>query len=116
MPVLTTVRQSPAYLYIKTYCLCAIITIFQAAPISSQLPEIRQARITKLKVPAKHPRACAVSKNVPNFISSLEGIRDGSKILFCIHYFAYTDLLKERFPFQGSHHPKTSSKAGFKEP
>ncbi|KUJ16064.1 FabD/lysophospholipase-like protein [Mollisia scopiformis] len=37
MPVLTTVRQSPAYLYVKTYCLCAIITLFQAAPLSSQL-------------------------------------------------------------------------------
>ena len=41
MPVLTTIRQSPAYLYLKTYCLCAIITLFQAAPLSSRLPRIR---------------------------------------------------------------------------
>jgi phospholipase A2 len=40
MPVLTTIRQSPAYLYVKTYCLCAIITLFQAAPVSSRLPQI----------------------------------------------------------------------------
>jgi phospholipase A2 len=41
MPVLTTIRQSPAYLYLKTYCLCAIITLFQASPVSSGLSQIR---------------------------------------------------------------------------
>jgi cytosolic phospholipase A2 len=42
MPILTTIRQSPAYLYLKTYCLCAIITLFQAAPLSSRLPQVRE--------------------------------------------------------------------------
>lgn len=42
MPILTTIRQSPAYLYLKTYCVCAIVTLFQAAPVSSQLPQIRE--------------------------------------------------------------------------
>ena len=42
MPVLTTLRQSPAYLYVKTYCLCATISLFQAAPVSSRLPQIAE--------------------------------------------------------------------------
>jgi hypothetical protein len=37
MPVLTTIRQSPAYLYVKTYCLCAAITLFQVAPASPRI-------------------------------------------------------------------------------
>ena len=38
--MLTTIRQSPAYLYVKAYCLCALITLFQAAPVSARLPHI----------------------------------------------------------------------------
>jgi phospholipase A2 len=40
MPVLTTIRQSPAYLYVKTYCLCAAITLFQVAPASSRFVQL----------------------------------------------------------------------------
>lgn len=40
MVVLTKVRQSPAYLYVKSYCLCALITIFQTTPLSSHLPRL----------------------------------------------------------------------------
>lgn len=72
MPILTTVRQSPAYLYIKTYCLCAIITIFQAAPISSQLPEIRHARLAKHKISNRRPRVHTSGKDVPDFLSTWE--------------------------------------------
>ncbi|KAJ3534451.1 hypothetical protein NM208_g7529 [Fusarium decemcellulare] len=37
MVILTSFRQSPAYLYIKTYCLCALVTLFQATPVSSRI-------------------------------------------------------------------------------
>jgi len=40
MPVLTTIRQSPAYLYVKTYCLCAAVTLFQVTPASSRLVQL----------------------------------------------------------------------------
>ncbi|KAK3934051.1 acyl transferase/acyl hydrolase/lysophospholipase [Diplogelasinospora grovesii] len=43
MPLLTTIRQSPAYLYLKTYCLCALVTLFQATPVSSRLPQIEES-------------------------------------------------------------------------
>lgn len=45
MVILAKVRQSPAYLYLKSYSLCALVTIFQSAPISSQLPELRPTNI-----------------------------------------------------------------------
>ncbi|KAE8445076.1 hypothetical protein EG329_013791 [Mollisiaceae sp. DMI_Dod_QoI] len=51
MPILTTIRQSPAYLYVKTYCLCAIITLFQAAPVSSRLPYAGEKLQIKLETP-----------------------------------------------------------------
>lgn len=41
MVVLTSIRQSPAYLYLKSYCLCAIVSLFQTTPVSSQLPRIK---------------------------------------------------------------------------
>ncbi|KAH7157303.1 acyl transferase/acyl hydrolase/lysophospholipase [Dactylonectria estremocensis] len=37
MVVLRALRQSPSYLYIKAYCLCALVTLFEATPISSAL-------------------------------------------------------------------------------
>lgn len=37
MPILTSLRQSPTYLYCKVYCVCSIVTLFQAAPLSSRL-------------------------------------------------------------------------------
>lgn len=40
MVVLTTIRQSPAYLYLKAYCLCALVSLFQVAPVTSRLPDI----------------------------------------------------------------------------
>lgn len=40
MVILTTIRQSPAYLYLKSYCLCALVSLFQTTPVSSQLPRI----------------------------------------------------------------------------
>ncbi|GAC98891.1 phospholipase A2 [Pseudozyma hubeiensis SY62] len=42
MPVLTSLRQSPTYLYVKVYCLCALVTLFQAAPVSSRIPQLGQ--------------------------------------------------------------------------
>lgn len=42
MVILTTIRQSPAYLYLKSYCLCALVSLFQTTPVSSQLPSIKE--------------------------------------------------------------------------
>ncbi|CCF51639.1 hypothetical protein NDA11_000770 [Ustilago hordei] len=42
MPVLTSLRQSPTYLYLKAYCLCALVTLFQATPVSSRIPQLGQ--------------------------------------------------------------------------
>ncbi|PWZ01704.1 FabD/lysophospholipase-like protein [Testicularia cyperi] len=42
MPIFTTLRQSPTYLYIKVYCICTLVTLFQAAPVSSRIPKIGQ--------------------------------------------------------------------------
>lgn len=42
MPILTSLRQSPTYLYVKVYCLCALVTLFQAAPVSSRIPRLGQ--------------------------------------------------------------------------
>ena len=41
MPILTTIRQSPAYLYVKTYCVCAVVSLFQVTPVSSPLRQIK---------------------------------------------------------------------------
>lgn len=42
MPILTSLRQRPTYLYVKVYCLCALVTLFQAAPVSSRIPQLGQ--------------------------------------------------------------------------
>ena len=42
MPILTSLRQSPTYLYIKVYCLCALVTLSQAAPVSCRIPQLGQ--------------------------------------------------------------------------
>lgn len=41
MVILTTIRQSPAYLYLKSYSLCALVSLFQATPVTSQLPRLK---------------------------------------------------------------------------
>ncbi|SNX83680.1 related to phospholipase A2, cytosolic [Melanopsichium pennsylvanicum] len=66
MPILTSLRQSPTYLYIKVYCLCALVTLFQAAPVSSRIPQLGQTlqlnryrliqtRLGPRIVPVEHP-------------------------------------------------------------
>ncbi|KIL83703.1 phospholipase a2 [Fusarium avenaceum] len=37
MVILTSIRKSPSYLYAKTYCICALVTLVQATPISSRI-------------------------------------------------------------------------------
>jgi phospholipase A2 len=37
MVILTSIRKSPAYLYAKTYCICALVTLVQATPVSSRI-------------------------------------------------------------------------------
>ncbi len=51
MPILTSLRQSPTYLYVKVYCLCALVTLFQAAPVSSRIPQLGQTlQLNKYRV------------------------------------------------------------------
>lgn len=66
MPILTTIRQSPAYLYVKTYCLCAIITLFQAAPVSSRIPHIPHIR----DVPHFNARRILTAPPTPRIVST----------------------------------------------
>jgi phosphopantetheinyl transferase (holo-ACP synthase) len=42
MPILSSIRRSPAYLYLKIYLFCTVVTLIQASPVSSQLPRIGQ--------------------------------------------------------------------------
>ncbi|KAF4343586.1 phospholipase A2 [Fusarium beomiforme] len=37
MVVLASIRKSPAYLYAKTYCLCSLVSLVQATPVSSRV-------------------------------------------------------------------------------
>lgn len=37
MVILSSVRKSPAYLYAKTYCLCSLVSLVQATPVSSRV-------------------------------------------------------------------------------
>ncbi|SCV48303.1 related to phospholipase A2, cytosolic [Fusarium fujikuroi] len=37
MVILTSIRKSPAYLYAKTYCLCSLVSLVQATPVSSRV-------------------------------------------------------------------------------
>ncbi|WAO96775.1 Lysophospholipase [Fusarium falciforme] len=59
MVILTSFRQSPTYLYVKTYCLCALVTLFQATPVTSRLhlanqqPRLRSHGILTTK-PSPH--------------------------------------------------------------
>ncbi|KAH7312767.1 acyl transferase/acyl hydrolase/lysophospholipase [Stachybotrys elegans] len=51
MVILATIRQSPAYLYIKTYCICALVTLFQASPVSSRLPRVGETlQLSKFRI------------------------------------------------------------------
>ncbi|EPQ29938.1 uncharacterized protein PFL1_02610 [Pseudozyma flocculosa PF-1] len=45
MPVLVSLRQSPTYLYLKVYLICSLVSLFQAAPVSSRLAAARPARL-----------------------------------------------------------------------
>lgn len=73
MPILTSVRQSPAYLYAKTYCLCAAVTLFQAAPVSSRLSQTQSGN--SILTPKDQSR----SKPLPS--TSLESIRSPKRQL-----------------------------------
>ncbi|UZP38488.1 hypothetical protein NXS19_006304 [Fusarium pseudograminearum] len=49
MVILTSIRKSPAYLYAKTYCLCALVSLVQATPISSRFRPANQTRPTRFR-------------------------------------------------------------------
>ena len=69
MPLLTTIRQSPAYLYLKVYGLCALVTVFKAAPVTSRLPRIGEVlSLHKYKVINTRlgPRIVPIDPNEPS--------------------------------------------------
>ncbi|KAH6880691.1 acyl transferase/acyl hydrolase/lysophospholipase [Thelonectria olida] len=41
MVILRALRQSPAYLYVKAYCLCALVSLFKTTPISSAISQVK---------------------------------------------------------------------------
>lgn len=49
MVILTSIRKSPAYLYAKTYCLCALVSLVQATPISSRFRPANQTTPTRFR-------------------------------------------------------------------
>ncbi|KAI9155548.1 Cytosolic phospholipase A2 [Paramyrothecium foliicola] len=66
MVILTAIRQSPAYLYVKTYCLCALVTLFQTAPVTSRLPRIgERLQLNKYQIVSTRlgPRVIPVDVN-----------------------------------------------------
>lgn len=83
MVVLTKVRQSPAYLYLKSYCLCALITIFQTTPVSSHLPRLSH------RIQATGAGRCSVldaeqKRNISQLEISESGHSKGESRLFRI--------------------------------
>ncbi|KAJ4213024.1 hypothetical protein NW759_011285 [Fusarium solani] len=64
MVILTSFRQSPTYLYVKTYCLCALVTLFQATPVTSRLHLANQR-------PRLHNRDIWTTKPSPHTIPRL---------------------------------------------
>ncbi len=68
MPLFTTIRKSLAYLYLKAYCLCALVTVFKATPVSSRLPKIGETlQLHKYKVISTRlgPRIVPVEHHAP---------------------------------------------------
>lgn len=53
--ILTTIRQSPAYLYLKSYSLCALVSLFQTNPVSSRLSRVKgSCHLARLPEQARH--------------------------------------------------------------
>ncbi|RGP77108.1 phospholipase a2 [Fusarium longipes] len=49
MVILTSIRKSPTYLYAKTYCLCALVSIVQATPVSSRFRTVNKTTPTRFR-------------------------------------------------------------------
>ena len=50
MVILTSIRKSPTYLYAKTYCLCALVSLVQATPVSSRFQKTTPTRFRNGRV------------------------------------------------------------------
>ncbi|RBR26382.1 uncharacterized protein FIESC28_00787 [Fusarium coffeatum] len=55
MVILTSVRKSPAYLYAKTYCLCALVSLVQATPVSSRFQTTKPTRFRNGRILTSSP-------------------------------------------------------------
>ncbi len=81
MPILTTIRQSSAYLYLKAYGLCALVTIFKAAPVSSRLPRVGEVlHLHRYKIIATRLGPRIVPLEQYESPSSSERVEDKSKL------------------------------------
>ncbi|RFN45639.1 phospholipase a2 [Fusarium flagelliforme] len=49
MVILTSIRKSPSYLYAKTYCLCALVSLIQATPVSSRFQKATTNQTTSTR-------------------------------------------------------------------
>ncbi|KAL6409203.1 phospholipase A2 [Ilyonectria robusta] len=71
MVILRALRQSPAYLYVKAYCLCALVTLFKATPVSSTIVRVRAQLDPDNKKPRVIPRGGPRLVPIDNHGSSL---------------------------------------------
>ncbi|KAI1073237.1 hypothetical protein LB507_010840 [Fusarium sp. FIESC RH6] len=55
MVILTSIRKSPAYLYAKTYCLCALVSLVQATPVSSRFQTHKPTRFRNGRILTSSP-------------------------------------------------------------
>ncbi|KAL9562678.1 hypothetical protein ACKAV7_013242 [Fusarium commune] len=78
MVILTSVRKSPAYLYAKTYCLCSLVSLVQATPVSSRVrvthtrTRFRNGRVV-VSLPTiqekSHASSCHLETSPPSQVS-----------------------------------------------
>ncbi|KAH7175292.1 acyl transferase/acyl hydrolase/lysophospholipase [Dactylonectria macrodidyma] len=73
MVVLRALRQSPSYLYVKAYCLCTLVTLFKATPVSSTLTLVRAQLDTEKKkrraIPNGGPRLVTIDDHGGSLVS-----------------------------------------------
>jgi phosphopantetheinyl transferase (holo-ACP synthase) len=72
MVILRALRQSPAYLYAKAYCLCALVSLFKTTPITSAISQVkRQFRHNKFRgVNTRGPRHGQLGSHGCSLLSS----------------------------------------------
>ncbi|KAJ4111429.1 hypothetical protein NW768_011781 [Fusarium equiseti] len=87
MVILTSLRKSPAYLYAKTYCLCASISFVQATPVSSRLttnettPTRGRALTSKQSAQETQQKSSKATRIVQRWYARAEDLSSVKKLL-----------------------------------